>query len=73
MLEKYGDAVPPKQSKNGVWCYVDSSLLIKSLIELRKLELIKIKERAMANSQCRDKVQQMLGTGVDLFPKCLGR
>lgn len=73
LLSKYGDTVPPRLVKNGVWCTVDGTHLIKSFIELRRSELIKDKERALLNSKSHDKVQQYLGGGVDLFPKCLGR
>lgn len=73
LLDKYADPVPPRLVKNGVWCTVDGSLLIKSFIELRRLEVIKDKERDLANSQVYEKVQQKLGGGVDVFPKCLGR
>jgi hypothetical protein len=73
LLDKYGDAVPPRLVKHGVWSEVDGGRLIHSLVELRRAEVAKGKERDMANSRVHRKVQQQLGGGVDLFPKCLGR
>ena len=73
LLSRYADPVPPRLVKDGVWCTVDGKHLIKKLVELRRREVIKHKERELANSQVYQKVQQTLGGGVDLFPKCLGR
>ena len=73
LLDRYGDLVPPRLARHGVWCVVDGSHLIKGLVELRRGEVARLKERDLANSQVHDKVQQQLGGGVDLFPKCLGR
>lgn len=72
LLDKYSDPVPARLVKNGVWCTVDGSHLIKCLVELRRREVIKKKERELVNAQSHQRVQQQLG-GVDLFPKCLGR
>lgn len=73
LLNKYGDAVPPRLVKNGIWSVVDGTHLIKCLVELRKQEVVKDKERTLLNAQSHHKVQLELGGGLDLFPKCLGR
>ncbi len=73
LLDKYGQVIPPKQIKHGVWCIVDGTNFVKCFIVLRKMELMKHREQELINAESYKKTQHSMGCNSDLFPKSLGR